>query len=265
MRPDECCTVEKCDIFEFMTKHVGMTILHPGGFHATRRLIEKCHIDKNTYVVDIACGKGTTSIYLAENYGCKVVGIDISEELILDAKTLAKRKGVEHLVNFYVGDALDLPFSDNTFDVAISQAMLVLVNDKKKSIEESVRVVKSNGYIGWLELSWKKEPDSQFLRDISDVICAYCMTNVETFSGWEELFKDSRVKELQTEKFDMQFSAMDKMFKEEGFANTIRIMMKYLFNSDIRKRMIQLEKFFKEHQDVCGYGIFTAKKDVDGV
>jgi cyclopropane fatty-acyl-phospholipid synthase-like methyltransferase len=58
--------VVTCDIFDFMAPHVGMTVIHPGGFDATRRLAESCHTNPQTRVVDIACGKGTSVVYLAE-------------------------------------------------------------------------------------------------------------------------------------------------------------------------------------------------------
>ena len=91
------------------------------------------------------------------------------------------------------------------------------------------------------------------------MICAYCMTNVETFSGWENLIKSANIKSLQTKEYSMQFSGMSQMISDEGLANTIRIMMKYMFNSNMRKRMSQLTKFFCEHQDICGYGIYVAQ------
>jgi len=76
------CTIEACDIFDFMANHVGMTVIHPGGYDATRKLAESCHLDNHTRVVDIACGKGTSAVYIAERYGCEVVGIDISVDLV---------------------------------------------------------------------------------------------------------------------------------------------------------------------------------------
>lgn len=101
-------------------------------------------------------------------------------------------------MSFRVGDALKLPFSENEFDVAVSQAMLVLIDDKKKAIQQALRVTKPGGYCGWVELSWKEEPPKEFLDQVSTVICAYCMVNVHTFEGWENLFEDAGLKELET-------------------------------------------------------------------
>jgi ubiquinone/menaquinone biosynthesis C-methylase UbiE len=113
-----------------MARFVGLTIVHPGGYNATQQLLNTLKVSKDSLVLDIACGKGTSATYIAKKYGCKVMAIDISAELIEEAKQLAGRKGLSNKVSFMVGDAMELPFEENSFDVAVSQAMLVLVDDK---------------------------------------------------------------------------------------------------------------------------------------
>jgi ubiquinone/menaquinone biosynthesis C-methylase UbiE len=256
----EKCDPETCDIFDFMARHVGMTVVHPGGFEATRRLAESCKIGEGTRVIDIACGKGTSAVYLAEGFGCNVVGIDIAEDLVSQAKALARQRGLDGRISFRVGDALDLPFKDGEFDVAVSQAMLVLVGDKERSVKEALRVVKLDGHLGWLELSWKKEPTQEFMDAVSNVLCAYCMRNVHTFEGWEKLLTQSGVRQLTHQAFSLQGGGFRNMVGNEGTANTLRIMLKYLANGKTRKRMKTMNKFFREHTDMFGYGIFTGRR-----
>jgi ubiquinone/menaquinone biosynthesis C-methylase UbiE len=193
---EQCTTVSRCDIFDFMAKYVGMTVIHPGGFATTRHLIKALGVNRNSRVIDIACGKGTTAILLAEKFGCEVVGIDLAPALVDEAIRLIKKKGLSDKITFHVGDALSLPFDEAEFDIAISQAMLVLIADKVRAIQEAKRVIRSNGSAGWLELSWKKPIPPEFLRILSDVICAYCMTNVQTFDGWREVFSAAGIREV---------------------------------------------------------------------
>ena len=254
------CRIETCDIFDFMARHVGMTVIHPGGLNATRRLAESCHLSPETRVIDIACGKGTSAVYLVERYGCEVVGIDISDDLIAQANALAKNRGMTQKTTFRVGDALDLPFPDNEFDVAVSQAMLVLVSDKRRSIQEALRVVKPDGYLGWLELSWKRPPTAEFLKAVSDVLCAYCMQNVQTYQDWQSLLTDTGVNQLKSTPFPLKTDGILGMLDDEGLVNTGRIMLRYMTNVRIRKRMNIMNRFFKDHTDYFGYGIYTGRK-----
>lgn len=254
------CSIEKCDIFDFMAKFVGLSVLHPGGFEATTTLAEACKINEQTRVLDIACGKGTSAIFLAEKYGCQIEGVDISEELIEEAKKFARQSNVRDRVSFRVGDALNLPYADNEFDVAVSQAMLILVPDKSKAVHEAKRVVKPGGYAGWLELSWKQQPTKEFLDIVSNVICAYCMMNVLTFENWEKLFNESGFSQVEVIKSSMDVTSMKRMIQDEGFSNSIKVMSKYLFNKRVRKRMKTLNKFINSNPQYYSYGIYVAMK-----
>jgi ubiquinone/menaquinone biosynthesis C-methylase UbiE len=253
-------SIEKCDIFDFMAKFVGLSVLHPGGFAATEKLLGLCQIDKDKRVLDIACGKGTTSILIANKFGCKVIGIDISPELIEEAKFLARKSKVEHLLEFKVVDATLLPFKDNEFDVTIAQAMLVLIDEKSTVIKEALRVLKPTGLAGWIELTWQKQPTPSFLKQVSDVICAYCMLNVKLSDDWNSLFTQSGAKDLQTNIYPMKFNGFLGMIKDEGMMNSVRVIKKYLTNEKVRSRMLMMNKFFKKHEDIFGYGIYTMKK-----
>lgn len=254
------CTIENCDLFDFMAKYVGLSVLHPGGLKATEKLAENLKINRNTKVIDIACGKGTTAVLLAQKFGCQVVGVDISDELIDEAKKLARKSGVKDLTTFQVGDALALSFSDDEFDVAISQAMLILVGDKLKAIQEAMRVIKPGGSAGWIELSWKQPPSEKFLDEATNEMCAYCMENVNTFEAWEEIFKKAGVKNIVVEKNSMEFNGMKSMIADKGISKMFNVMFKYIGNSRIRNRMKKLNKFILSYPQYFGHGTYICKK-----
>ena len=259
---DPCTSASKCDIFDFMAKHVGMTVIHPGGFATTRQLIKTLGVRADSRVIDIACGKGTTAILLAEKFGCEVVGIDLCPELIDEAIHLTKKKALSGKVTYRVADALNLPFNEGEFDIAISQAMLVLVDDKVKAIQEANRVIKPNGSAAWLELSWKKPVPPEFIRILSDVICAYCMTNVQTFDGWRRIFSEAGIPEVTV--IPLDFSPLDggifSMIKDEGLARTIRILRNISKNREIKARMQAINRYFKEYKDYFACGIYYFRK-----
>jgi hypothetical protein len=87
------------------------------------------------------------------------------------------------------------------------------------------------------------------------------MLNVRLTEGWKDLFMRSGVKELDTEIFPMHFSGFTGMIKDEGLQNSIRVIIKYMTVPKVRKRMITMNRFFKKHEDIFGYGIYTMTKE----
>jgi ubiquinone/menaquinone biosynthesis C-methylase UbiE len=245
-----------------MAKYVGMTVIHPGGFAATWKLIRALGVDRNSRVIDIACGKGTTAILLAEKFGCEVVGIDLAPELIDEAIHLTKKSGLRGKITYQVGDALGLPFDDDEFDIAISQAMLVLIEDKVSAIQEAKRVIRPNGSAGWLELSWKKPIPPEFIKILSDVICAHCMTNVQTFYGWREIFNAAGIPEVNIIplEFNPSGGGVISMLKDEGFSRTYRILRNFSKNPEIKARMQAIRRYFKDYKDYFACGIYYFRK-----
>ncbi len=96
------------------------------------------------HILDVGCGTGNFSIKLAE-MGCKVIGIDISSEMLEIAKEKAKKRGLD--IEFHVMDVYRLEFEDNTFDGVFSMAAFEFIEKPKKAYKEMYRVLKLNGQL----------------------------------------------------------------------------------------------------------------------
>jgi arsenite methyltransferase len=146
----------KQHFFDFAAE-VGLT-KHLGGHAATEELAELCHIDRDTYVLDVGCGAGTTPCFLAKTVGCRVVGVDISAGMIERSRERARRERVADRVEFRVADAQDLPFEDDLFDAVITESVTAFPEDKQQAVKEYARVTKPGGYVGLNESTWRKVP-----------------------------------------------------------------------------------------------------------
>ena len=140
---------------------------HMGGLEATRTLLEACHIDTASYVLDVGCGVGITACYLATDYGCNVVGVDLSELMVERSKERATRKNIEDRVEFKIVDAHDLPFKAGVFDAVICESVVAFSKDKQKVIREYARVTKSGGCVGINEVTWVETPPPELVEYIS--------------------------------------------------------------------------------------------------
>jgi len=97
-------------------------------------------------VLDIGAGGGIDCFLAAEKVGPKgkVVGVDLSEEMIKLAKKNAEKMNVRN-VEFRLGDMENLPIEDETIDVIVSNCVINLALDKQRVFHEAYRVLKPGG------------------------------------------------------------------------------------------------------------------------
>lgn len=106
-----------------------------------KQLIDFVKENKPCRALDVGCGTGTDAIFLAQN-GFNVSAIDISEEAIKIAKSKAEKAGVN--VDFRVGDVLNMPHEDETFEFVNDNGCFHLLDKSiwKGFVKEVVRVMK---------------------------------------------------------------------------------------------------------------------------
>ena len=107
-------------------------------------------------VADIGCGLGYLGWTYWKYFGEKgfYIGVDVSEKLIEEAKEISTNWAKGGVAEFKVGDAYKLEFDDNTFDIVMSQTLLMHLEKSEKAISEMYRILKPGGTI------LCKEPDN---------------------------------------------------------------------------------------------------------
>lgn len=118
---------------------------HIRGRKATLELAGKINPSSHDRLLDIGCGLGGPALTVAEAYGCHVTGVDLMQEFCEVTEILSNWVGLGDLVDFQQGDATHLPFSDNSFDAAITIHAAMNIAAKDRMYEQARRVVKSGG------------------------------------------------------------------------------------------------------------------------
>lgn len=103
-------------------------------------------IDASSRVLDIGCGNGNTAIWLAQQTGCSVVGIDISQVRIDNARSKAG-ENPELRLEFQKGSVTNMPFAEGEFTHGWSQATIYHVHDRYRGLQEIHRVLKEGGIL----------------------------------------------------------------------------------------------------------------------
>lgn len=112
------------------------------------------HFVDGLKVLDVGCGNGYSTISLAKLYNCQFLGIDISEPMIEAAKTLAKDIELKGSVEFRVGNVLDLKMEPRSFDVIITERLLINIPTwefQMKAIKTLHSLLKDNGMFLMIE------------------------------------------------------------------------------------------------------------------
>jgi MPBQ/MSBQ methyltransferase len=118
---------------------------HGGQRPATMRLAELVGFTGTERVLDVGSGLGGPSRYLAWHYGCHVRGVDLTAEFVRVAEMLTRLTGLGDKVDYRHGNALDLPFESESFDVVWSQNAAMNIADREHLYREMRRVLKPGG------------------------------------------------------------------------------------------------------------------------
>ncbi|MTI84925.1 MAG: demethylmenaquinone methyltransferase [Firmicutes bacterium] len=125
-----------------------------------RFAVEKTGLTAGGSALDICCGTGMLTMELAKTGGSKgtIVGLDFCENMLAKAHENISKFPLRNCIELVQGNAIQLPFADNTFDCATIGFALRNVPDVEKTINEMRRVVKPGGKVVSLELSKPSVP-----------------------------------------------------------------------------------------------------------
>lgn len=118
---------------------------HVGGLQATQELAAHMELRPKLHLLDVGCGIGGPARYFASQHGCKVTGIDLTEEFVKVPGSLTRRSKLDHLVEFHQASGLALPFGAATFDRAYMIHVGMNIADKASLCREVRRVLKLGG------------------------------------------------------------------------------------------------------------------------
>ncbi|MDT7711556.1 MAG: hypothetical protein QOG46_245 [Pseudonocardiales bacterium] len=149
---------------------------HIGGRQATINLFEQLDLTPTMRVLDVGCGPGGASRYLAAEYGCHVTGVDLTPEYVQLATELAARTNLADLVSYQVADAMDLPIPPGSFEGGYLLHVGMNVADKARLCAEVARVLTPGAFFaiydvmrigdGALDypMPWAGHPEISFLE-----------------------------------------------------------------------------------------------------
>ncbi|MGD1917662.1 MAG: methyltransferase domain-containing protein [Pleurocapsa sp.] len=158
-------------------------------------------------IIDVGCGIGGSTLHLAQKFGCNATGITLSPVQASRAKESAKEAGLDSKskVQFEVANALDMPFTDNTFDLVWSLESVEHMPDKDKFLDECYRVLKPGGKM--IFATWcHRETDSLAgdltsgeIAHLKEIYRVYCLPYVISLSEYRAIATESGFTNLKAD------------------------------------------------------------------
>ncbi|MCO1602110.1 class I SAM-dependent methyltransferase [Desulfosporosinus nitroreducens] len=216
---------------------------HPGGLQLTKGILSREFIDQEKSILDVGCGTGQTSAYIAEKYRCSVTALDKNNTMLKKAK---QRFLSLHLpINVMYGSGENLPFNDGLFDFILSESVTSFT-DVSLTIQEFKRVLKPNGVLLAIEMVLE---DSFSEEELKTIVEFYGISQLLTESEWYNLFQKAGFKQISVEKFKQQFDE-----------NNIDNVNDFLLSENIDDKLLEIfeqhEHLTTTYKDKLGFCIF---------
>ncbi|PLZ08812.1 methyltransferase domain-containing protein [Fischerella thermalis] len=159
-------------------------------------------VQETENILDVGCGIGGSSLYLAAKFHAKATGITLSPVQAARAKERASEFNLSTQTNFLVANALEMPFADNSFDLVWSLESGEHMPDKTKFMQECYRVLKPGGKL--IMVTWCHRPtdESPLTTDeqqhLAKIYQVYCLPYVISLPEYEAIASHLGLQNVRT-------------------------------------------------------------------
>lgn len=179
---------------------------HPGGPTLTRRLAAALALAPGEWVLDVASGRGTTALLLAQEHDVDVDGVDLSPANVTLATGAASAAGLIGRVRFTLGDAERLPFPDGVFDAVVCECAFCTFPDKRAAAAEMTRVLRPGGRLGITDVTADPALLPPALTSLAARVA--CIGDARPLEGYAALFTGAGLRVTLTERHDRAAARM---------------------------------------------------------
>ncbi len=169
-------------------------------------LLRWAEVQHPQQILDVGCGIGGSTLYLAERYGAIATGVTLSPVQARRASQRAEQAGLtigQPAARFLVANALDLPFADESFDLLWSLESGEHMPDKSQFLQECYRVLKPGGRL--LFVTWCHRPlaDGSLTaaeqRHLAELYRVYCLPYVISLPEYEAIARTLGFQNIRAE------------------------------------------------------------------
>ena len=189
---------------------------HGRGLEATVEIANLLDVAADDRILDIGSGIGGPARYFAHRFGCDVTGIDLTAEFCDVASHLTGLLGLGQRVRFVLGNAVRMPFANDSFDGAYSMNVSMNIADRAGLYREIHRVLRPDGWLMLSEIAKGAGGDAEYPTPWADSArTSFLSTPEETRRGLLEAGIDV-VRVHSTREAALAFGARSRAMVDRG-------------------------------------------------
>ena len=156
---------------------------HYGGLPAVEALARRAAIAPGMSVLDVCAGLGGPARFLAQRFGVRVTGVDLTHSRCAAGARLTALVRLGPVVRHVRGDAQVLPFRGGVFDAAVSQEGLLHVPDKEAVLAECARVLKPGARLAFSDWIARPRLGDNERRRLFEWMAAVSLQSLDGYRG----------------------------------------------------------------------------------
>ncbi|MBP0020359.1 MAG: methyltransferase domain-containing protein [Cyanobacteria bacterium SBLK] len=168
-------------------------------------LLRWANIEQCQNILDVGCGIGGSTLYLACKYNARATGITLSPVQATRAKERGKNANLDKNLDFQVANALEMPFESNSFDLVWSLESGEHMPDKSQFLQECYRVLQPGGT--FILATWCHRPLNSLAgelttherRHLEEIYRVYCLPHVISLPEYEAIARQGGWKNVRTD------------------------------------------------------------------
>ena len=182
-----------------------------------------------TNIIDVGCGIGGSTLYLAKKFNASATGITLSPVQASRATERAIENNLADKVQFQVANALEMPFADNTFDLVWSLESGEHMPDKTKFLQECYRVLQPGGKIifaTWCHRetnSLAGELTNDEIKHLKEIYRVYCLPYVISLSEYRSIALECGFQNLRSDDWSTAVAPFWDMVIDSAFNPQVMI------------------------------------------